>query len=339
MILIKSQPYDLSTDHVMEWIEHLGQRSVRIDKGNKIDNVSLTFNADAKREPGFKLTFEDGREVLSEQISSFWSRRGKFELKNPHGLQEGTDKVRTVMRSLSLFDWIEREWEALEAFIAQHLATKKQSLSNPETNIINKLYQLSVANEIGLKIPPSLVTTDKKELSALPFARITKALWEGASFVVEDERYYAYTSKVGERLINALDDQFFPSYFQEELDKAYELRIFYLEGKCYPMAIFSQLDKQTRLDFRAYNWKKPNRTVPYILPGEIERKLIKFMRAMKLLTGSIDLVVTKGGDYVFLEVNPVGQFGMVSYPCNYRLEKKIAEFLTRNVNSDERKNA
>ena len=36
---------------------------------------------------------------------------------------------------------------------------------------------------------------------------------------------------------------------------------------------------------------------------------------MSLNTGSIDLIKTKSGDYVFLEVNPVGQFSMVSFPC------------------------
>jgi hypothetical protein len=30
---------------------------------------------------------------------------------------------------------------------------------------------------------------------------------------------------------------------------------------------------------------------------------------------------------VFLEVNPTGQYGMVSDPCNYYLDKKIAEYL------------
>jgi hypothetical protein len=38
---------------------------------------------------------------------------------------------------------------------------------------------------------------------------------------------------------------------------------------------------------------------------------------------------TPDGREVFLEVNPVGQFGMVSAPCNYHLEKKVAELLIR----------
>jgi D-alanine-D-alanine ligase-like ATP-grasp enzyme len=51
------------------------------------------------------------------------------------------------------------------------------------------------------------------------------------------------------------------------------------------------------------------------------------MNKLDLNCGSIDMIVTPKNEYVFLEVNPVGQFGMVSYPCNYNLEKKIAEYL------------
>ena len=51
------------------------------------------------------------------------------------------------------------------------------------------------------------------------------------------------------------------------------------------------------------------------------------MKNLKLDTGSIDMIVTLDGEYVFLEINPIGQFGMVSYHCNYHLEKRIAEYI------------
>ena len=38
-------------------------------------------------------------------------------------------------------------------------------------------------------------------------------------------------------------------------------------------------------------------------------------------------------DFIFLEVNPVGQFGMTSSPCNYSLEKKIAQHFYNNQKS------
>jgi glutathione synthase/RimK-type ligase-like ATP-grasp enzyme len=54
------------------------------------------------------------------------------------------------------------------------------------------------------------------------------------------------------------------------------------------------------------------------------------MLQLELTTASIDLIVDLNENYVFLEVNPDGQFGMISYPCNYYLEKEIANQLTKN---------
>jgi hypothetical protein len=51
--------------------------------------------------------------------------------------------------------------------------------------------------------------------------------------------------------------------------------------------------------------------------------------SVELSTGSLDLVRCPDGRFVFLEVNPVGQFGMISQPCNYRLEKEVAAHLLR----------
>ena len=45
--------------------------------------------------------------------------------------------------------------------------------------------------------------------------------------------------------------------------------------------------------------------------------------------GSLDFILNKNLDYVFLEVNPVGQFEQVSRPGNYFLERKIAKELLK----------
>ena len=51
---------------------------------------------------------------------------------------------------------------------------------------------------------------------------------------------------------------------------------------------------------------------------------ILLMKQLQLESGSIDMVVTPNNEYVFLEVNPVGQFDYVSKLCNYFIEKEIA---------------
>ena len=44
-----------------------------------------------------------------------------------------------------------------------------------------------------------------------------------------------------------------------EVREKYELRIFYLNGKMYPMAIFLKRSTKTSWVCRNYNWEKPNR--------------------------------------------------------------------------------
>jgi len=121
----------------------------------------------------------------------------------------------------------------------------------------------------------------------------------------------------------------FPSLFQRSINKKYELRIFYLDSDFYSMAIFSQSNIKTKTDFRNYDENKPNRCVPFTLPLDIKNKLDLFMRRKNYKTGSIDMLVDHNDNFIFLEVNPIGQFGMTSYPCNYYLEKKVAEYLCK----------
>lgn len=83
------------------------------------------------------------------------------------------------------------------------------------------------------------------------------------------------------------------------IDKKYEIRTFYLKGKFYSMAIFSQNDSKTVVDFRNYNIEKPNRTVPYNLPKSITHKISQLMRNLEMNCGSIDLIYGKDDEFYF----------------------------------------
>lgn len=196
---------------------------------------------------------------------------------------------------------------------------------------IEKIQQLSYAQEVGLMIPNTIISNNKKVIDDFIKEHkngvITKPIRGIDMIRLNNYQYKVYTEEVRQEDIQCLGDEFYPMLLQEKLEKNYEIRSFYLDGSFYSMAIFSQLDTQTKIDFRVYNHSSPNRTVPFQLDKKIELKLIKLMKKCKLNTGSIDIVKTLKGKYVFLEVNPHGQFGMVSYPCNYYLEEKIANFL------------
>lgn len=67
-----------------------------------------------------------------------------------------------------------------------------------------------------------------------------------------------------------------------------ELRVFYVLGEFYSMAIFSQENENTSIDFRNYDYDNPTNNAPYSLPAPSKDKLIKLLN---LRTGSIDLIL------------------------------------------------
>jgi ATP-GRASP peptide maturase of grasp-with-spasm system len=183
-----------------------------------------------------------------------------------------------------------------------------------------------------LEIPETIITSQKSDV--IQFQKmhsasgiITKAISDALTLQQKDDLYMAFTEEVGSETLDLIPELFYPSLFQRKVKKLFDVRIFFLQKKYFPMAIFSQKSSQTKVDFRKYNLLRPNRTVPFSLPNDVRNKLIKLMKKLMINSGSIDLVYGADGKYYFLEINPVGQFGMVSLPCNYYIEKYIASNL------------
>lgn len=328
MILIISEEKDASTNGVINWINHLGCEWIRINADTDIQFIDLSMNDSGNIK--FRLKKNNSKWVNFADITSVWYRRGGI---NPLNFSSGfviNDSSKNSNKKI-VISQLRRESNRILEFIYT-LLSDKPSIGSFQTGDVNKLISLYTARKAGLKIPSTTIITNRSGLSDFKERHrgiITKSISESLYIKIENEFYCNYTETVSDEFIGTLNYEFFPSLVQEQLSKAYELRIFYLHGNCYSMAIFSQADQQTSVDFRKYNDKKPNRTLPFSLPQNIEEKIRSFMNAMNLNSGSIDMIVTTKKDYIFLEVNPVGQFGMVSGPCNYSLEKEIATCLIR----------
>lgn len=308
MILIISSYNDYSTTAVIEWLNFFNKKWIRI---NDSDEIVLNFIGDDIVFNVNNLSFN-----LSE-IKSCWYRRGflnlKFNLNN---------KIKHFE------DFNSMEVNKVEQFIYYKLSSLKNinSYTNSEAN---KLIIADLARQLEIKTPNDYLFNSKKELLNLinndNNEFITKSIRGNSAHRFNNFTLFNYTQKINLEKIKT--SNFVVSLVQNYIEKKYELRIFYLEKSFYTMAIFSQNDSTTAVDFRNYNKEKPNRTVPYKLPFEIEQKLINLMDKLDLNCGSIDMIVDKNNDYVFLEVNPIGQFGMVSNPCNYKLHKVLAKHL------------
>ncbi len=318
MVLIFSKSeFEISTESVIDWIQSAGHLWKRIN-GVDLENYPLRICLDNNSD-----TIEINGHILNrEEIKVIWFRRwhdtlpykelrayedeASYQVKAHFGLE------RRKLRQL-LFDTFEEVmW-----------------LSYPNERF-NKFLALRKAKKVGLEIPATYILNNRKELESVlgkDKRFITKSISDSPIYFSGKDAYLLYTSLFMPDTIEIEYEMFFPTLFQSCIDKEYELRIFYLGGVCYSMAIFSQQDDDTKHDFRVYNKTKPNRYVPYKLPDVIEIKIAALMRELNLETGSIDMIKSTIGKYIFLEVNPDGQFGMTSAPCNYFLEKRIANYL------------
>jgi ATP-GRASP peptide maturase of grasp-with-spasm system len=202
---------------------------------------------------------------------------------------------------------------------------------HPENVRKNRKMEILVkAKEFNLLIPNTIIANNKK--SALQFLSqnkriISKPITEIPYFHDIQYEFFLFTSEMTEDILNSGPANFYPTLFQQLIEKKYDIRVFFMNDECYSMAILSQNDSKTTIDFRNYDFERPSRTIPYKLPAEIENKICKLMRSINLSNGSLDFVLSQDHKFYFLEVNPIGQFGMTSYPCNYEIDKKIAQFL------------
>ena len=330
MILIFSQStLEPSTEEVMDWLEALGARCLRINGDDLEGRAALRFRVeDGEVSTGIEA---DGIELPLSEVGAVWFRRWLFERR--HERSDVLDRPAADNHELhhQLRRHLGLESRRLSDFLYScfdHLPW----LSHPRRSGLNKLDTLRRAARVGLATPATLVTTERAALRRFCEEHgtvITKPIGEVDAFVEGEVAHFLYTTPLDLAEIDALPERFAPSLFQERIEKAYELRVFHLEGGLHAMAIFSQGDPRTRADFRRYDPERPNRTVPYRLTPDLEASLRRLMADLELETGSIDLLVSRDGRVVFLEVNPVGQFGMVSHACNYPLERGIAETLIR----------
>lgn len=330
MILILSQSsLEPTTEEVMDWVEALGGRCVRLNGDDIEGRSALRCEIVDGR---LALRFEsEGIELPLQETGAVWFRRWLYERRHEtadlldHPGADDHTLHHQIRRHLTL------ESRRLSDFLFssfEHLPW----LSHPRRSSLNKLAVLRRAAREGIATPATLVTTEREALRrfcAEHGAVITKPIGEVDAFITGEVSHFLFTTPLGPAEIEALPERFAPSLFQERIEKAYELRVFYLDGEFHAMAIFSQNDPQTRVDFRQYNRERPNRNVPYRLRPDFAERLLRLMEGLELETGSIDLLVTSDGREVFLEINPVGQLGMVSHPCNYQLERKIAQLLLR----------
>jgi ATP-GRASP peptide maturase of grasp-with-spasm system len=336
MVFIQSDSNDASTNDVLDWIYYLSGNTpdvVRVNDTHNIKAITIHITNDIA---SVALKAE-GAEVNTDVIQSYWYRRGRLTMKQQAFAKDGKE---ALALSLNTRRYLDNEMGFVYEYLENSLAGCIRGLNRPKDDQTNKLSNLQLAAGLGLAIPESIVTNEFAALQNFAGKHkqiITKTLASNA-FGCSFELGIMVRIGMGTILLNEEDikahgvmwhktDLPLPAFYQQYIEKRLELRIFCLGNTFYTMAIFSQANEHTRIDFRNYDPERPNRCVPYTLPEIVSVKLKAFMKSAGMQSGSIDMILTPEGEYVFLEVNAIGQFQWLNNNCNYDINKKIAEFL------------
>lgn len=206
-------------------------------------------------------------------------------------------------------------------------------LHRPMTNerAKNKLWQLERAVAAGLKVPPTLCTNDPEAALAF-FAThdhdVVAKMLAPFAIVRGGEHHVVFTSRVDQAMISNIERlRSCPMVFQAAVPKALELRVTVVGGQVFAAAVDSQRLDKAKVDWRMAGDDLSDSWEAYALPHDIQRKLLWLVADLGLIYGAIDLILTPQGEFVFLEVNPAGEYLWLERSAALPISAAIAETL------------
>lgn len=263
------------------------------------DTISITLDSSRQR----LVLGAQGREVVDlSQVTTVWRRRGEFA------------RIDTALIHPEDRKFAYQEAEAAACGLRDVSVVLNSAVwINPRCSAVmaqNKPYQLAQAIQNGLLIPRTLISNSPDEVRAFYQSRQTSLIYKPLTAAVwrdEGEVLAYFVDELEEDVLSDNDlIRATPGIYQEKVERAFELRVTVMDHFIHAVKINSQTLAATQVDWRPHI--EDLKVEKFKLPQEIEEKILHFMKCMKLTFGAIDLIVTQDGEYIFLEVNEMGQF-------------------------------
>jgi glutathione synthase/RimK-type ligase-like ATP-grasp enzyme len=309
VILVVSYPEEEHTARVTEQLARAGREVFQIDLSDFPAKCSFQADWDNARAPKFLIN-QQGKEVDISGTGAVWWRRVRpFEIdasiaKEQHrafAFSETSQAVHGMLDSLRCAWMNPREADA-----AAH----------------HKPYQWSIAQQLGLKLPRTLVTTQTQAAREfIESTRPDKVVFKAFLASIQEWRE---TRLVEQEDLDRLDlVRYAPVIFQQYIPGV-DLRITMI-GDAIFAAEIDVRNTSYPVDMRMAVGEGTLKSVT--LPDAVQALLRKLMRRLNLVYGAIDMRRTEDGEYVFLEVNPAGQWLFVEQRTGLPIANAVADKL------------
>ncbi len=307
MILIITISDDIHALAVQHVLAQRGYNNCHIFECDRISSEhQVHWRADSQAHVG-RLQKGDGTQINVADIELIWWRRVRADQE----LDEPPDDINHV----SLINNDCRG--ALNGILSS--CFKGTWVSTPEATdrASDKLYQLAVAREVGFRIPETLISQSLEEVAAFSERLEGRVIVKP---VVGVAGPLLFTQFVGDP--SRLDPASYracPAAYQEYIAGTEHIRL-----NCFGDQSFAALIETSDLDWR-HNLKVPVRN--WAVPASLHHQVRAVLDRLGLAMGIIDLKRTPEGQFVWLEVNPQGQFLFLQPLANMPLDEYFADYL------------
>lgn len=310
MILIVSHPGDEHATGVLAELRRRRHRVALLDSSEFPLRASLSQSFSAT---GPRIEYVGGadRFDLRECHAAWWRRP------LPHTLHDHLDP------DVLSFTYT----ECHEAFVGA-LSLLDAAWVNPphfDERAHHKPLQLATAARVGLSVPRTMVTNDPDEARRF-IADIGQARTIYKTFLATDD-HWRETRMLRDGEMELLESvRFAPVIFQEYIPADADIRVTIVGDEIFAAAIRPDARGYTvdyRIDMAAATFEATD------LPHQVKDSLQALMRSLGILYGAVDLRRTPDGGYVFLEVNPAGEWRFVEERTAQPITPAMTELLMR----------
>lgn len=311
-MLVVTSRSDVTADAVVDELNRRGEPVVRLDTSEFPVTAGLAV---ALTEDGWAGTIHHGEcsVDLAAVRSVWWRRPTEF-----HTPADWDADARAFAAS-----------EARAGFLGVLGSLPVRWINHPAADAAAnyKPRQLAIAARSGLTTPRTVITNDPTE--AQTFAKevgrvVYKALGGGV------RRTSGWHESIPTTVLTTdqIDDSVAGTahLFQELVEKAFEVRLTVIGERMFAAAIHAHTDA-TRLDWRTDYSALTYRTIA--VPDRVAAGVRRIMAELGLFFGALDFAVTPGGEWVFFEINPNGQWHWLTHHTDLPLVATMADALQK----------
>lgn len=312
MILIFSHDEDEHVEPVLEALARRRAEAVVLDLADlpRFGTVAFPFGRGGARE--IRL---EGRPPLDlDQVTAVWWRRPRAPVPPP-----GMTPAHAAFA-------VRQSAEAVTGVVTA-LVGRARFVNDPwrDDAAAHKTYQLSLAGDAGLTVPATLVTSDPGEAR-----QFLAALGEGGAVhkpvCAQDPSEWRVTRRIRPRDLERLEALRLAPVILQEHVRGVDVRVTIMGDELFA-AEYDARATRSPDDFRVVSEDPACLVRPCTLPAAEAAALRRLMERLGLVYGAADFRRREDGRWLFLEVNPAGQWRFVERRTGQPMTEALASVL------------